>query len=376
MCSDHPRGHDRRDRTIRRGIVSVAAGLCATLTLATTAACASPAALEETGSAPRVTLDGGALRLDGTPWWPTGFDAYQLATNWSINAGCGAQTDLDAYFSSLPPRSLTRFDAFRSFAVDKHTGGLDYSPIDAVFAAAERHDQLLIPVLTAQDGACEDGRYKQRSWYTDQWRGADTGADSGESFSRWVETAVGRWSSSPSIAAWELIGEPETAVCAEDSCALESRTCPADSADVLRTWVDEAGALVRRLDPGRLVTVGLLGGDQCGTAGDGYAKVAESRGIDMVQYHDYDDARFLPGRLAEVEKPLLVAELGIRAGSCLDVAERARRIDARFDDYRRLGAAGALVWNYVPDPRPQECTYDVGPGDPIFDVIGKARGEA
>ncbi|MGW0183426.1 hypothetical protein [Nocardia sp. NPDC003345] len=38
----------------------------------------------------RVTVAGGALRLDGAPWWPAGLDAYQLATDWSINRGCGA----------------------------------------------------------------------------------------------------------------------------------------------------------------------------------------------------------------------------------------------------------------------------------------------
>lgn len=363
----------------RRGLLAVATAVCAVLALGSSASCAALTAgptgsvggsLGGNGSGSpspgtkRVTVERGALHLDGAPWWPTGFDAYQLATKWSVNAGCGAETDLDAYFSSLPPRSLTRFDAFRSLVVDERTGGIDFSPVDDVVAAAERHGQLLIPVLTAQDGACEDEHYKQRSWYESGWRRPGEGGQG--SFADWIGTAVDRWSASPSIAAWELAGEPETGVCADAGCAPERRTCPADSADVLRRWTDEAGAIVREHDRGALVTLGLLGGEQCGTAGQGYARVAASPALDVLQYHDYDDAAFLPRRLAETSKPLLVAELGIKAGSCLPLDERAARIGSRIDDYHRLGAAGVLVWNHVPDPRPSECTYDVGPGDPIL----------
>lgn len=110
----------------------------------------------------RVTTDGTGLRLDGQPWWPTGFNAYQLGTNWAVNWGCGAMVDLDAYFGALPPHSLTRFNAFQALAVDRFTGELDFGPLDAVFAAAEAHGQLVIPVLAAQDGACEDEVFKDR----------------------------------------------------------------------------------------------------------------------------------------------------------------------------------------------------------------------
>ncbi len=98
----------------------------------------------------RATADG--LFLDGKHWWPSGFDAPQLATNWSINFGCGAEVDLDAYFGSLPKNALTRFNLFQAFAVDKTTGELTFTAVDAVFEAAERHGQVVLPVLSAQDG--------------------------------------------------------------------------------------------------------------------------------------------------------------------------------------------------------------------------------
>ena len=88
----------------------------------------------------RVDATPAGLTLDGRQWWPSGFDAYQLATDWSVNAGCGAMVDLDDYFAGLPPHSLTRFNLFAQLAVNKYTQQLDFGPMDAVFDAAARHD--------------------------------------------------------------------------------------------------------------------------------------------------------------------------------------------------------------------------------------------
>ncbi len=335
------------------------------LVFAMTLACASSQDPGSSVQPPRVTVTQGELQLDGQPWWPTGLNAYQLATDWQINAGCGAEVDLDAYFSSLPDGALTRFNAFQGFAVSTHTGELDLSALDAVFAAAERHGQVVVPVLAGQDGACEDEQYKDRDWYTHRW---EQPTDMPLSYRDWVATAVARWSGSPAVAAWEPLGEPEAAVCASPDCLDIERTCPSDSAQVLREWTDEVGALIRSRDPDHLITAGVLGGDQCGLAGDGYALLADSPHVDVLQFHDYDDAGFLPMRLAQTDKPLVVTEVGIQAGSCLALGERAELIGVRLDRYRSMGAAGALLWAFVPDPRPTECTYDIGPEDPVMDL--------
>ena len=311
----------------------------------------------------RVEVSGGQLHLDGQPWWPTGLNAYQLATDWGINVGCGAEVDLDSYFSALPERSLTRFNAFQNLAVNKHSGELDLRAIDEVIAAAERHGQLVLPVLAGQDGACDDEVFKQRDWYVSGW--SERGALP-LSHRDWVSLAVERWSGSPSIVAWEPVGEPEPSVCHGDNCDLAARTCPEDSAAVLRAWTDEVGRLIREQDPGRLITAGVIGGDQCGIVGHGYALLAASPYVDVMQYHDYDAAAFLPERLAEVDVPVLVAEVGERAGSCGSIVERSDRMAARLDEYRSIGAAGAMLWAFVPDPRPDECTFDIGPDDPIL----------
>lgn len=311
----------------------------------------------------RATLVDGRLQLDGRPWWPTGLNAYQLATDWTINPGCGAQVDLDAYFSALPDHSVTRFNAFQNLGVNKHTGEVDFTSLDRIIEAAERHDQMVIPVLAGQDGACDDGVFKQRDWYLDGW--TRPGALP-LSHRDWVATVVERWTESPSIAAWEPLGEPEPSVCSGGDCGLEARTCPAGSAQLLRDWTDQVGEVIRERDPGRLITAGVIGGDQCGIVDDGYELLAASPYVDVIQYHDYDQAGFLPERVARVDTPVLVTELGIEAGSCLPVEERARQIGRRLDHYRTVGAAGALLWAFVPDPRPDECTMDIGPDDPVL----------
>ncbi|MCK8675262.1 beta-mannosidase [Rhodococcus sp. HM1] len=344
---------------MRTGAIFLATVLSVVLAVAVCAATSS------TTPVSRVGVSGNGLTLDGVPWWPTGLDAYQLATHWSVNRGCGAEVDLDAYFMSRPPGSVTRFNAFQQLAVNKSTGRIDFGPIDAVFAAAERHGSLVIPVLAGQDGACEDERYKDRDWYRSGWT---VPGSASLSYRDWVSTAVSRWGASPAIAAWEPIGEPEAGICHDAGCSPQQRSCPDDSAQVLRDWHDAVGALIRTSDPVHPITAGLLGGDQCGTAGPGYALVADSPYVDFVQYHDYDDAAFLPQRLAQTSKPLVVTELGIHAGSCLPLQERADRIGARIDSYAELGAAGALLWAFVPDPRPEQCTYDIGPDDPVLAI--------
>ena len=124
----------------------------------------------------------------------------------------------------------------------------------------------------------------------------------------------------------------------------------------------------------------MVGGDQCGTADDDYGRVLASPGIDVADFHDYLSAidasgphgSDLPARLTQARaagKPLVVNEIGINAGSCLPIAARAARFRKIIADDRAAGVAGALLWAFVPDPRENECTYDIGPDDPAWRVV-------
>jgi mannan endo-1,4-beta-mannosidase len=329
---------------------------------------------------PGVGVSGTSLTLNGRPWWPIGINAYQLGTDWNVNAGCGAQVDLDDYFGGLQPHSLTRFNVYATLAVNKNTGALDFSALDAVFDAAWRHQQLLVGVLTPQDGACENGYVKDYDWYAGGWRSA-VSHGLPMSYADWVRTAVGRWAGSPALAGWAAVGEPEPSDCGEQQCTWQSRACRDHAAEVLRTFLDDTGALIRWADPDAVVFSGQAGGGQCGSAGDEFALVAASPGVDVLEYHYYTSSDSLPGSAADglarrvdqaraVGKPLLVAEVGMEAGSCLPVAQRERTLKATVDAQRAHGTAGAMFWSYVPDPRNDQCTLDIGPDDPLVDLVG------
>ena len=116
-------------------------------------------------------------------------------------------------------------------------------------------------------------------------------------------------------------------------CAWRSRTCPAGSGAVLRSFFDGTGERIRALDPDAVIWNGLAGGGQCGSAGADYAMVAASPGVDVLEYHDYspgpelaDELRQRIGQAQAVGKPLVVAELGLPGGSCLPAAERKARL--------------------------------------------------
>lgn len=335
-----------------------------------------------TPTIPNLGISGTSLTLDGQPWWPIGINAYQLATDWSVNAGCGAQVDLDTYFSQLQPHSLTRFNAFSSLAVNKSTGLLDFSALDAVVRAAERHGQLLIAVLSNNEGGCEGDSFKDYDWYAGGYL-TDTAPAMPMTFASWLDTAVRRWAGSPALAGWTAVGEPEPSHCTDSQCSWALRTCHPDSANVLRAFYDTTGARIHELDPGAEIFSGHASGGQCGMAGDAFEYVSASPGVDVLEYHYYESTDSLPGneidglaRRAQqahaLNKPLLITEIGMEAGSCGSLDTREQVLRAAFTEMRRQGAAGAMFWAFVPDPRPRECTLDIGPTDPLMRLVGTA----
>lgn len=330
----------------------------------------------------RMGTSGMSLTLDGQPWWPVGINAYQLGTDWRINAGCGAEVDLDEYFAGLPADTLTRVNVYSSFVVDTTTGELDFEPLDAVFEAAARHNQLLNAVLASGEGACENGGFKDQAWFAGGWQ-AGTLPGEPMSFAAWIDTAVDRWGDSPAAAAWTPVGEPEPSNCETPDCHWAARECPADAAAVLRRFADDVGARIRSLDADSVLWGGRAGGGQCGSAGSEYALVGASPGIDVLEYHDYEVGHELPGdpydglgrrlqQARDLGKPLVVAELGVNAGSCMPLQERYDLVSRVVPELRAAGVAGTLFWAFVPDPRRDECTFDIGPDDPLREMVGGA----
>jgi hypothetical protein len=342
-----------------------------------------------------ITRSGTTLMLHGHAYRFTGVNAYELATYWNVNAGCGGQlTDLqlDQFFAGLRPDSVVRFWAFLALGVNKNTHRVDFTGIDRVFRAAERHGQRLIPVLTNQDGSCDDGHWKDPAWYSGGFKKAYSDDRRGLTplaFSSWVNTVVARYRSSAALGMWEAVNEPESTNCTAgylgNACYAHHPPCPEGGPAALRSFFDAIGSQVKRLDPKHLIASGVIGGGQCGAQGDQYKLVHASPYIDVATYHDYgSDAVALPGdpwngmavrlqQSQELAKPLITEEVGIlsspdRSTGCVTPELRAGLLNNKLHGQIAAGARGFLVWNYGPTAVPG-CSYDVAAGDPVLTTL-------
>ena len=336
--------------------------------------------------------------LDGHSYVFAGLDAYELASLPGANAGCGppaADTDLGAFFGSLPANSIVRIWAWQgSMAANPVSHQRTWTGLDRAVDAARTHHQKLIMSLSGQDGACDDGHWKDPQWYeggyrtlyNDDGRGLTTAA-----YSDWVQEVVLRYRGDPTIAMWEPLNEPEASSCpsglAGPGCNGH-QLCPDQhaAAIALRAFFDTIGAEIHRLDPDHLVESGALGSGQCGLSWTDYQYVHASAGIDVASVHDYGfDNVALPGdqwngeqerltQAAALDKPLILGEIGIRASdttSCTTTTRRAAELQNKIHAARAAGFSGTAVWNWVP-PTANEpgCNYDLSPGDPFLSQLG------
>ncbi|MDT7572146.1 MAG: mannan endo,4-beta-mannosidase [Actinomycetota bacterium] len=336
-----------------------------------------------------ISRSGSTLMLHGHSYRFTGVNAAELGGLWSINEGCGAplsDAQLDAFFASLRADSVVRFWAFQAMAVNKYTHATDFSPLDRVFSAAERHGQRLIPVLAEQSGTCDDGHWKDAAWYGGGYAKPfdDIGRGmSPRSYSSWVTSVVSRYRGSTALGMWEPVNEPAASNCTgfKGRACYGHATCPPGATAALRSFFDRVGGQIKRLDPKHLVASGVLGTGQCGARGVEYVNVHASPGIDVATFHDYGkDTTGAPDaitlRISQAEalsKPLITEEVGVHSSTdhatgCVEPPVRAGLLQNKLTSQLRAGARGFLVWNYQPKPA-VGCSYAVGPGDPVLFVL-------
>ncbi len=346
-----------------------------------------------TGQIP-ITAQGQNLEIGGIPTKFTGVNAYELATDWGINSGCGGMpttAQIDAFFESLRPNSLVRFWAFQgTMATDVNTHQLDWGPLDRVFYAAAKYHVYLIPVISAQYGSgCDGGHWQDPSWYSGGFNNvynSDTNSNGRGldplSYADYLTAIVSRYADSPALGMWEPMSEPEASTCPAafqpDNCSGH-QTCPdeAAAAAALQYFFTTEGGRIQRLDPEHLVEAGFLGGGQCGTAGSDYQSVGASPGINVLSVHDYYASAPMGGdrwngmavRFAQakaLDKPIIAGEGGILAGNgqagCESLQQRALDLSAKIATQFAAGESAYLVWNWVLDPI-GPCNYDTGPSD-------------
>ena len=346
-----------------------------------------------TGQLP-ITAQGQSLEIGGVPSKFTGFNAYQLATDWGTNVGCGTMAtpdQIDAFFASLRPNSLVRFWAFQgAFGTDIHTHQIDWQPLDNIFYSAARHHVYLIPVISDQAGTCDGGTWQDPAWYSGGFRDVyDSPNDSDGrgltpvSYWDYMNDLVSRYADSPAIGMWEPMSEAEASTCPaadQPSNCAGNQTCPDETAaaSALKYFFTTVGDQIHYLDPRHLVEGGFLGGGQCGTNWHDYGLVGSSPGIDVLSVHDYYGAAPMGGdqwngiaeRFAEAEslnKPIITGEAGMLAGvgqsGCVSLQQRATYMTSKMSAQFAAGDSAFLVWDWILDPL-GPCNTNTGPTDP------------
>ncbi len=353
-----------------------------------------------TGQLP-ITASGGNLEVDGIPTKFTGVNAYELATAWGTNAGCGGMetpAQIADLFSSLKPGSIVRFWAFQGdLATDVATHQIDWAPIDQVFSLAAAHDIYLVPAITDQNGTCDGGHWQDPSWYAGGYRDVFNAATNSDgrgltplSYWGYMHKLVNRYKYSPALGMWEPISEPEASTCPqvdEPTDCSGHQTCPSEAvaAADLTSFFDTVGDEIHSLDPHHLVESGFLGGGQCGTAGADYQSVGASPGIDVLSVHDYYEAVPLGGdqwngmavrfeQAAALHKPIVTGEVGVVAGDvpgCDSFTQRAAVMADKLNAQFAAGSSAFLIWDWTLDS-PGPCSYNTGPGDPLMRLLTRA----
>lgn len=270
-----------------------------------------------------VYRSGKSLMLNGAPYKFVGFNAYGMT-------GCETgspwnQAQIDAYFKSLPPASVTRIWAFKDRSAN----------LDLVVARAEANNQKLVMTLGNGLKNCEgpsngydrdDGTSLGTTFFQTTYKGT---------YISWVKTAVAKYKNSPAVAMWEVSNEG----------GHQSST----SAAIMKSYYDTTAATIKGIDAQHLVSTGALAEYTYGGEA-GYKSIHEGANIDVVSFHEYD-AGSVSGHFAPVlrvanalNKPLMVGEVGSPDAN-LCGQSRADYLKARFNSYLGQGAAGVLIWN-------------------------------
>lgn len=323
-----------------------------------------------------VSTNGTRLSLDGQPYRPAGINIYNANSNgfcWYSMGGSVLDDSLTALAGSV---NVFRAWFFQQLAT---TGGQrDWTAFGRTLATAKAHGLKVVATLIDQWGNCGSsvsGGYKDETWYESGYTQVDPAGI--VSYRNWVQEVVGRYKDDPTILAWQLVNEPEVLLQQGGDCAQVPES---EATAELKAFAADVSALIKSIDPNHLVSLGTLGGGQCGTQNDDYEEVLSVPTLDLCEYHDYQPGQAIPGdqwnglqrrldQCAELGKPLLVGELGVKpsdvGGSLQDRAEVvASKLCAQFG----AGVAGELLWAWNKDGS-SPGDYDIGPNDPVLGVL-------
>lgn len=351
-----------------------------------------------------VMQNGLALTLDGQPYQFVGTSRYNLLTLGGFPyRGCGdwwTEADITSWLAELKlhtDSNAIRIWAFQLFTAD----ATDFSRLDFVLSEAAAHNIKVIPVLENQWADCTVGGYKLDAWYSSGYK-APYGsyslayhdpASPPSAPTDYVGKIVERYRDDPRILMWQLMNEAE----------IKTSGGGCGSAQTLRDFASDVSAYVKAIDSNHLVSLGTIGGGQCGASGGDYQTLHAVSTIDLCEYHDYGQpAAPIPGdewnglqvridQCNALNKPLFVGESGIHAcgdpdgplcghpfcdapNVCYTKQQRADFFEAKMDAFLNTSAGvGYLIWtyrdNYLMGQADNDPTFRFTSTDPLAGVI-------
>ena len=281
--------------------------------------------------------------------------------------------------------------ALRMWFFQSNGGPTNWAPFDEAIATAKAYGMRIIPTLVNEWPTCEPTTgVKTQGWY--QWGYQQTGDGYPLSFRDFAVQVAAHYANEPGIAFWQLVNEAEAPTGPDNQLTCNE---PA-AAQALRSFTDDMAGALHAVDHNHLVSLGTLGGSQCGITGTDYSYV-HGGAVDLCEFHDYGDplspletgqTDALAARLQECRslphggKPLFVGEAGIvhnvqptppepPAGSSdppvtIDSLNlRASLFQAKINAAFTAGAAGFEIWFKGPAFDSTSDSYSIGDGDPV-----------
>jgi mannan endo-1,4-beta-mannosidase len=325
-----------------------------------------------------VGRSGTQLRLNNDTFRPVGLNIYNANSNGWCWYPMGGNVLGDSLTAIGSGKNTLRAWFFQQLATTN--GARDWTAFDHTLAVAKAHGYKVIATLVDQWGDCGVSTtpgygYKDVNWYQSAYKQIDPAGTI--SFRDWAQQVAARYRNDSTILAWQLVNEPEVMPYNGADCSTVPESTAAAS---LKSFATDVSGAIRVADPNHLISLGTIGGGQCGTQGDDYKDVMRVNGLDLCEYHDYTPGQPVPGdqynglqvrlnQCNELGKPLLVGELGIRpngVGGTLQARAGvlADKLCAQFN----AGVAGILLWAWDKDGSVLD-NFDIGPADPVLNAL-------